>query len=138
MNKKCITCNLTKPKTKDFWRFDKRRIEPYGSCIDCINKKRRLSRDVKRVSDYDTDLGIQKRVKSKFLDKDVIEVERAKLILKDRIKNNEHLVFDGSKMTCKICKHHTILTLPISFKLIKKAMNGFKILHKHDRRFYKY
>jgi len=137
-NKKCITCKKSKPKTKEYWRFDKRRVEPYGSCIDCINKKRRVTRHVKRISDYDTDLGIEKRVKSKNLQKDMIEVERAKLILKDRIKNTEHLVFNENKMTCKICKHDTILLLPISFKLLKKAMEGFKILHKHDRKFYKY
>jgi hypothetical protein len=133
MNKKCITCNLKKPKTKDFWRFDKRRSEPYGSCKDCINKKRSLHRKIKRISDYDTDLGIAKRVKSKIIDKQFIEVQRAKLILLDRIKNGYHLVLNNDYLYCKICKKEQQIILPISLNLLQDSIKAFKKIHKHEK-----
>lgn len=132
-----MTCNKKKPITKEFWRFDKRREQPYGSCKDCINRARRLRRKVDRVGKYDTDLGIKKRVKSKSITENLIEVERAKLILKDRIKNREHLVVTNDKMVCKICNEQKEIILPISFKLLKEAMLSFKKIHKHERELYK-
>jgi hypothetical protein len=134
--KKCLTCNIKKPITKEHWRFDKRRKEPYGSCKDCINHARRMRRQVDRVGKYDTDLGIKKRVRNKTMTGNLIEVERVKLILKDRIKNKEHLIVIGDKMICKYCNEQKSIILPISFKLLKKSMDAFKILHKHERELY--
>ena len=135
-NKKCLTCKKKKPLTKEYWRFDKRRKEPYGSCKDCINHARRMRRKVDRVGKYDTDLGIKKRVKNKTMTENLIEVERAKLILKDRIKNRQHLVVVGDKMICKYCNEQKEIILPISFNLLKEAMSSFKKIHKHERELY--
>jgi hypothetical protein len=96
-----------------------------------------MRRQVDRVGKYDTDLGIKKRVRNKTMTENLIEVERAKLILKDRIKNREHLVVTNDKMVCKICNEQKEIILPISFKLLKEAMFSFKKIHKHERELYK-
>jgi hypothetical protein len=131
--KKCLTCKLEKPKTKEFWRFDKRRTEPYGSCKDCINRRRSLHRKVKRISDYDTDFGISKRVRSKITDKDFIEAQRTRLILLDRIKNGCHLILNNDHLYCKICKNQQQIILPISLNLLQESIKAFKKIHKHEK-----
>lgn len=133
IEKKCLTCKIKKPKTKEFWRFDKRRVEPYGSCKECINKRRSLHRKVDRSCNYDTDLGIAKRVKSTNLDKELIETQRVRLILLDRIKNGSHLILNNDYLYCKICKKEKQLTLPISFNLLQESIRAFKKIHKHEK-----
>lgn len=131
--KKCITCKFYMPKTKEFFRYDKRRTEPYGSCIDCINKRRREHRSVKKSGIYGTDKDISKRVKSKNLPKDIIELERLRLILLDRIKNNEHLVVKENLLLCKVCNKTSPLILPITFNLFSESIKSFTQIHKHDK-----
>lgn len=132
--KKCISCKLKKPKTKEFWRYDKRREEPYGSCKDCINKRRSLNRKVRRISDYDTDLGVTKRVKIKDLDKELIEAQRVRLILLDRIKNGYYLILNNDVLYCKVCKKEQKLVFPVSLNLLEDSIKAFKKIHKHEKR----
>lgn len=132
MLKKCITCKLKKLKTKDFWRFDKRRVEPYGSCKECINKRKCLYRKIKRISNYDTDSGIAKRIKSKIYDKDFLDTQRVRLILLDRIKNGSHLIIDNDHLYCKVCKKKEVLIMPISINLLEDSIKAFKKIHKHN------
>lgn len=129
--KKCITCKKTKPKTKEFWRFDKRREEPYGSCVSCINKKRSLQRNVERIGKYATSFRIKKTVKSKNISDNLIDAKRTQLILLNRIKNGENLVIDKNYLLCKICEKKEPILLPISFKLLNLALKSFKKIHKH-------
>jgi hypothetical protein len=132
--KKCITCKIKKPKTREFWRYDKRREEPNGSCKDCINKKRSLHRKIKRISNYDTDSGIAKRIRIKDLDKELIEAQRVRLILLDRIKNGYHLILNNDSLYCKICKKKQQLILPVSLNLLIESIKAFKKIHKHEKR----
>lgn len=132
MEKCCLTCKKIKPKTNEFWRFDKRRQEPYGSCLECINLRRSLHRKVKRAGIYGTDCDIKKRVKNKSLNKDLIETERLRLILLDRIKNNSHLIMFENKMMCKVCNETSEIIMPITFPLFKQSIKAFTEIHKHD------
>jgi hypothetical protein len=129
--KKCITCKKTKPKTKEFWRFDKRREEPYGSCASCVNKRRSLQRNVERIGKYATSFRIKKTVKSKNISDNLIDAKRTQLILLNRIKNGENLVIDKNYLLCKICEKKERILLPISFKLLNLALKSFKKIHKH-------
>jgi hypothetical protein len=130
--KKCFTCGLNKPKTKDFWQFDKNRIEPYGSCRVCINRKKSSHRIIKKAGIYATDKDICKRVKQKNLSKDLVEAQRLRLILLDRIKNKEHLIFYGNYIYCTVCNKQSDILTPISFKLLENSMKSFKKIHKHN------
>ena len=130
--KRCITCKCSMPKDKEYFRYDKRRIEPYGSCIECINKRSRQHYAVKKSGIYGTDKDICKRVRVKNLPKDLIELERLRLILLNRIKNNEHLVVKENLLLCKVCNKTSPLILPITFTLFSESIKSFTEIHKHE------
>lgn len=131
--KQCFTCHNFLPKNKLHFRYDKRRTEPYGSCLKCINNRRKEHRIVKKCGIYDTDAGIKKRVKQRNLPNDLIEAQRLRLILLNRIKNNEHLIIDSNYMLCKVCNAKSEILLPITFTLFLNSIKSFTKIHKHDK-----
>lgn len=130
--KTCKTCLSEKPKNKIYWQFDKNRVEPYGSCRICINEKKRNRRSIDVIGNYGTDSDIKKRLRNYSLSAELIEVERLRLILLDRIKNKNHVIFNGSEIECTICNKKKKILLPVSILRLTKAFNIFKEQHKHN------
>jgi hypothetical protein len=130
--KTCKTCLIAKPKNKIYWQFDKNRIEPYGSCRVCINQKKRNRRTIDIIGNYGTDSDIKKRLKNYSLSVELIEVERLRLILLDRIKNKNHVIFNGINIECTICNRKKKILLPVSTVRLIKALNIFNEQHKHN------
>lgn len=132
--KKCYSCGEDKPMTSEYFIFDKRKDRQsfYGSCRDCTNEKKRNRNKVKKVGKYDTDSGIKKRARDYSLSGELLELQRARLILLDRIRNKSHIIFNGTHMKCNICNTASKILTPISVDLLNEALLAFKKAHIHE------
>ena len=134
LSKQCYTCGDIKPMTEQYFIFDRRKDRQsfYGSCRDCTNEKKRNIRKVKRTSEYDTDFGIKKRARDYSLSRELLEIQRTRLILLDRIRNKSHVIFTGTDIKCKICNASSKVLTPISVDLLNEALLAFKKAHIHE------
>lgn len=130
--KKCYCCKKENPETLEYFRFDKRRGCFYASCIECVNNKRRENRLIKRIGQYDSDAGIKKRARDYSLSGKLLETQRLRLILLDRIKNKSHIIFDGNHFRCNVCNINSVILTPISVDLLNEALIAFKKAHIHE------
>jgi len=132
LSKKCYSCEEIKPKTLEYFRFDKRRECFYASCIKCVNEKRRNGTLIKRIGKYGSDAEIKKRARDYSLSGKLIETQRLRLILLDRIRNKSHIIFDGTHFICNICNISSVILTPISVDLLNEALLAFKKAHIHE------
>ena len=134
LSKICYTCGESKPMTEQYFIFDKRKDRQsfYGSCRDCTNEKKRNRDKVRKVGKYATDSSIKRRARDYSLSGELLEIQRMRLILLDRIRNKSHVVFNGTHVKCNICNGTSKILTPISVDLLNEALIAFKKAHIHE------
>ena len=134
LSKICYTCGESKPMTEQYFIFDKRKDRQsfYGSCRDCTNEKKRNRDKVRKVGKYASDSSIKRRARDYSLSGELLEIQRMRLILLDRIRNKSHVVFNGAHVKCNICNGTSKILTPISVDLLNEALIAFKKAHIHE------
>lgn len=133
-SKKCYSCGESKPMTEQYFIFDRRKDRQcfYGSCRDCTNEKKRNRDKVRKVGKYASNSSIKRRSRDYSLSGELLEIQRMRLILLDRIRNKSHIVFNGTHVKCNICNGASEILTPISVDLLNEALIAFKKAHIHE------